>query len=184
MTLHILVGKICISFFLFYCEGMLSLVVLWLCGRTAPQRVFADRMTVVVSELGYPQQVVSPFGWLVSVREAASSVGSQLRHNLVRWVVSCLRCTMMSCLYQRHILLSRQVQAGVPQESVISLILFNHFVSNCLIPNLDITSYADNSMMLASTPSIVEAEKRANFPQPWWCGWMGYNWPLLPRNPA
>ena len=32
VTLHILVGKICISFFLFYCEGMLSLVVLWLCG--------------------------------------------------------------------------------------------------------------------------------------------------------
>ena len=32
VTLHILVGIICISFFLFYCEGMLSLVVLWLCG--------------------------------------------------------------------------------------------------------------------------------------------------------
>ena len=31
VTLHILVGKICISFFLFYSEGMLSLVVLWLC---------------------------------------------------------------------------------------------------------------------------------------------------------
>ena len=31
-TLHILVGKICISLFLFYCEGMLSLVVLWLCA--------------------------------------------------------------------------------------------------------------------------------------------------------
>ena len=29
------VGKICISFFIFYCEGMLSLVVLWLCGATA-----------------------------------------------------------------------------------------------------------------------------------------------------
>ena len=32
VTLHILVGKICISFFLFFCEGMLSLVVLWLFG--------------------------------------------------------------------------------------------------------------------------------------------------------
>ena len=32
VTLHILVGKICISFFLFKCEAMLSLVVLWLCG--------------------------------------------------------------------------------------------------------------------------------------------------------
>ena len=28
VTLYILVGKICISFFLFYCEGMLSIVVL------------------------------------------------------------------------------------------------------------------------------------------------------------
>ena len=34
VTLHILVGKICIIFLLFYCEGMLSLVVLWLCGHT------------------------------------------------------------------------------------------------------------------------------------------------------
>ena len=31
VTLHIPLGKICISFFLFYCEGMLSIVVLWLC---------------------------------------------------------------------------------------------------------------------------------------------------------
>ena len=33
VTKHIMVGKICISFFLFYCEGMLSLEVLWLCGK-------------------------------------------------------------------------------------------------------------------------------------------------------
>ena len=33
VTLHILVEKICIRFFLFYCEGMLPLVVLWLCDR-------------------------------------------------------------------------------------------------------------------------------------------------------
>ena len=32
VTLHILVGKVYISFFLFFYEGMLSLVVLWLCG--------------------------------------------------------------------------------------------------------------------------------------------------------
>ena len=35
VTLHSLVGKICISFFLFYCEGMRSLVVLRLCGLNA-----------------------------------------------------------------------------------------------------------------------------------------------------
>ena len=33
VTLHILVGKICISFLIFYCKGMVSLVVLWLCGQ-------------------------------------------------------------------------------------------------------------------------------------------------------
>ena len=33
VTLHILVWKIYISFFIFYCEGMLSLVVLSLCAR-------------------------------------------------------------------------------------------------------------------------------------------------------
>ena len=32
LTLHIMVEKICITFFLFYCEGMLSLAVLWLYG--------------------------------------------------------------------------------------------------------------------------------------------------------
>ena len=36
VTLHLLVGKICISFFLFYCEGMLSLVVLWHCDTRLP----------------------------------------------------------------------------------------------------------------------------------------------------
>ena len=38
VTLHILVGEICISFFLFYCEGLLSLVVLWLCEPVCNQR--------------------------------------------------------------------------------------------------------------------------------------------------
>ena len=44
VTLHILVGKICINFFLFYCEGMLSLVVLWLCG--CPSQVCECRSDV------------------------------------------------------------------------------------------------------------------------------------------
>ena len=43
VTLHTAVGKICIIFFLFYCEGMLPLVLLWfmtLCHEVVcPQRV-------------------------------------------------------------------------------------------------------------------------------------------------
>ena len=51
---------------------------------------------------------------------------------------------------------------GVPQESVISQAFFNHFVSNCPIPDLDMTSYADDFALLASVSSLVEAEARVN----------------------
>ena len=54
------------------------------------------------------------------------------------------------------------MQAGIPQGSVISPALFNDFVSDCLIPYSDMTSYADHFTLMASTPSIVEAEARAN----------------------
>ena len=53
------------------------------------------------------------------------------------------------------------MRAGVPQGSVISPALFNHFVSDCPIPDLDMTFYADDFTLLASAPSI-EAEARAN----------------------
>ena len=43
VMLHILLGKICISFFLFYCEGMLSLVVLGLCGQISSFRLPTHR---------------------------------------------------------------------------------------------------------------------------------------------
>ena len=46
--------------------------------------------------------------------------------------------------------------------SVISTTLFNYFVLYCPIPDLDITSYADDFTLLASAPSIVEAKARAN----------------------
>ena len=49
VTLHILVGKICIIFFLFYCEGILSLVVLWPCGQITlpPNSSLASSSSVV-----------------------------------------------------------------------------------------------------------------------------------------
>ena len=48
VTLHILVGKICISFFLFYCEGMLPLVVLWHCNSNTSYE-WRGSSTAVVS---------------------------------------------------------------------------------------------------------------------------------------
>ena len=86
----------------------------------------------------------------------------RLCHNLVRWLVAYLRGRKASCLYQQHHSPFRQVWVGVPQGSVISSVLFNHFVSDCPIPDLDMTSYAENFTLLASAPSIVEAEARAN----------------------
>ena len=87
---------------------------------------------------------------------------SRLCHNLVRCLVAYLRLRKASCLYQQHQSPSRQVRAGVPQGSVISPALFNHFVSGCPISDLDMTSYANDFTLLASAPSIVEAEARAN----------------------
>ena len=68
----------------------------------------------------------------------------------------------VQCLYQQHHSPSRQVRAGVLQGSIISPALFNHFVLDCPILDVDLTSYADDFTLLASAPSIVEAEVRAN----------------------
>ena len=86
----------------------------------------------------------------------------RLRHNLVRWLVACLHSRKASCLYQEHHSPSCHVRAGVRQGYVIFPALFNHFVYDFPITDLDMTSYADDFTLLASAPSIVEAEAKAN----------------------
>ena len=85
----------------------------------------------------------------------------RFRHNLVRWLVAYLRCRKASCLYQQHHSPSCQLR-GVPQGFVISPALFNNFVSDFPITDLYMTSYADDLSLLASAPSIVEAQAIAN----------------------
>ena len=60
--------------------------------------------------------------------------------------------------------LPARCRVGIPQGSAISPSFFNHFVSDCSIPDQDMTSYADDFTLLPSAPSIVEAEARANQP--------------------
>ena len=89
---------------------------------------------------------------------------SRLCHNLARWLEAYLHGRNSSCLYQKHHSPSRKVRAGVPRQqgSVISPAPLNHFVSDCPIPDLDMTSYVGDFTLLASAPSIVEAEVRAD----------------------
>ena len=87
---------------------------------------------------------------------------SWLRHHLVKLLLAYLRGRKASCVYQQDHLPSCQVRAGVAQESVISPALFNHLVSDCPITDLDMRSSAGGFMLMASAPSIVEDEARAN----------------------
>ena len=85
---------------------------------------------------------------------------SRLRHNLVRLVVAYLRGRKVSCLYQQHYSPWRHGRVKVSQGPFISPALYNHCVSDNPITDSDMTSYADDFTLLASAPSIVEAEAR------------------------
>ena len=50
----------------------------------------------------------------------------------------------------------------MPQGLVISPALFNHFVSDCPLTDLDMTSYADEFTVMATSSHISEAEAEVN----------------------
>ena len=83
---------------------------------------------------------------------------SQLEGILVRWLLAYLRGRNAACLFQHQWAPYRQVRTGVPQGSVISSALSNYFVSDCPIPDSAMTYYNDDFTLLASPPSIMEAE--------------------------
>ena len=73
-----------------------------------------------------------------------------------------LRGRKAQCTYHQVTTSPLQVRTGVPQGSVISPALFNYFVSDCPLPDSAMASYADDFTLLASSPSIDEAEAEAN----------------------
>ena len=113
---------------------------------------------------------------------------SRLCHNLARWLVAYLCCRKELCLYQQPHSPPCQVRAGVPHGSVISPALFNHFVSDCPILDLDMRSYTDDFTLLAGFCSQHSGGwgegKPTSYVPYWWGGQMASNWPLLSRNSA
>ena len=84
---------------------------------------------------------------------------SRLRHNLVRSFVGCgIPVRQEGLVPPSAAPLAFLPGAGgeVPQESVISLILFNNFVLDCPIPDLDMTSYADDFTANQLCSSLVK----------------------------
>ena len=83
VTMHILVGKICISLFIFYCKGMLSLVALWLCDcywitrSHSPENIKTD----VISGHTTHSPCSWPFGAEMVVRRGMTHV---VKHSVLR----------------------------------------------------------------------------------------------------
>ena len=94
----------------------------------------------------------------MSVSTTAFLVDFQLRYNQVGLLAAYLRGTKGTCLSQRRPSPSRLVRAGIRHLPA----LFNHFVSEFPIPDLDMTSYADDFTLLGFALTIVGNEKRAN----------------------
>ena len=59
----------------------------------------------------------------------------------------------------------------MPQGSVISPALFNHFVSDCPVGDLDMASYADDFTFMTSSSSVEEAVEEANRMMEMVVGW-------------
>ena len=92
VTLHILVGKICISFFLFYCEGMLFLVVLWLCADCTLRNIFGrTRLRCLPNCLSFwgANGLPPPRQWVTQLGISRLVVIWQQYRRLIRCVVSC-----------------------------------------------------------------------------------------------
>jgi retron-type reverse transcriptase len=83
---------------------------------------------------------------------------SSLHPNIVRWLSAYISGRKAWCVYGPAKSKSRTLRSGVPQGSVLSPALFNHFVSDCRYPiSADgiLTSYADDFSLLRSDSDLV-----------------------------
>ena len=84
----------------------------------------------------------------------SSLINTPLRPNTVRWLSAYLYGRTASCRYNNTTSPSRHSRTGVPQGSVISPALFNHFVSSYPQSDLLSSSYADDFTDSISGPTI------------------------------
>ena len=89
VTQHILVEKICISFFLFYCEGVLSLVVLWLC--VCHERSFAMQFYRKKNSESWIRPYSDIFSYCDSFKNWIGIIVGRRQHNPYHWTIQWCR---------------------------------------------------------------------------------------------
>ena len=79
---------------------------------------------------------------------------SPLNSNIVRWLATYIRGRTASCLFRARKSPLRIIHSGVPQGSVLSPALFNHFVSDLPTHAALTSSYTDDFNIGESSPNL------------------------------
>ena len=82
---------------------------------------------------------------------------SSMDSNSIRWICAYLRGRTASCSYNRKESAGVHVRQGVPQGSVLSPALFNHYVASYPQTAEQSTSYADDFTAFATDPQYERA---------------------------
>jgi retron-type reverse transcriptase len=109
---------------------------------------------------------------------------SELRHNLVRWLSTILHGRKAACVYQGCRSRFRTVHIGVPQGSVLSPALFNHFTSNFPEVSGSKSSFADDFTIGKSDLDLKVIDAALNKDLVRFSNGLGVSdSPSVPRNP-